>query len=160
MKKFLALIVVLNMVSVVNAALSWNVDSITLDIGEVGVVTIISDNSSPYDVAMGNDASTVAQIMNVISPLSVPYPEVQTTAIEGPPPGWWQLTVWSEAVIPSGTHWEVGIIGLAVGSYSLNSDYYETAGSNDILSITVIPEPMTLSLLALGVLTLLRKRRP
>jgi len=159
MKKFLALIVVLNMVSVANAALSWNVDSITLDIGEVEVVNIISDNPSPYTVWMGNDASTVAEIVNAISPLSGPYPEIQTTAIEGPP-GWWELTVWSEGFIPAGTHWEVSIRGMAEGSYSLNSDYYEDAGSNDILSITVIPEPMTLSLLALGVLTLLRKRRP
>jgi hypothetical protein len=74
-------------------------------------------------------------------------------------PGWWGLTVWPEG-LPAGTHWEVSIRGMAEGSYSLNSDYYEDAGSNDILSITVIPEPMTLSLLALGVLTLLRKRRP
>jgi len=159
MKKFLALIVVLNMVSVANAALTWDVDSITLDIDEVEVVNIISDNSSPYTVSMGNDASTVAEIVNAISLLSGLYPEIQTTAIEGPP-GWWQLTVWSEGVIPPGSHWEVVIIGLAEGSYSLNSDYYEDAGSNDILSITVIPEPMTISLLALGVLALLRKRRP
>jgi len=155
MKKFLALIVVLNMVSVVNAALSWNVDSITLDIGEVEVVNIISDNSSSYTaIWMGNDASTVAEIVNVISF----YPEDAEIDIEGPP-GWWVLTLVLEG-LPAGTHWEVSIRGLAEGSYSLNSDYYGAAGSNDILSITVIPEPMTLFLLALGVLTLLRKRRP
>lgn len=157
MKKFLALIVVLNMVSVANAALTWDVDLITLDIGEDEVVNIISDNSSPYDVAMGNDASTVAEIVNAISLLS--GPEIQATAIEGPPPGWWQLTVWSEGFIPAGIHWEVSIRGMAEGSYSLNSDYSGSAGPNDILSITVIPEPMTISLLALGALTLLKKRK-
>jgi len=154
----LSLVLVLVLASMANAALTWDVDSITLDIGEVGVVNIISDNSSPYTVCMGNDASAIAEIIYAISPLSGLYPEIQTTAIEDPP-GWWQLAVWSEGVIPSGTHWEVAIIGLAEDSYSLNSDYYESAGSNDILSINVIPEPTTIFLLALGGLAVLQIRR-
>lgn len=154
MKKLLVLIVIINLASVSQAALIWELDSITLDIGETGVVYILSDESLAYTVYMGNDSSPIAEITGVVSPHP---PDVAEASISSP--GWWTLTAFTNGV-PTGAHWEVTILGNAEGSYWLNSDYYGDAGPNDILSITVVPEPMTLSLLALGGLVLLRKRRP
>ena len=73
-------------------------------------------------------------------------------------PGWWTLMVLDNGV-PMGSHWEVTILGNSVGTYWLNSDYYEDAGPNDILTINVIPEPMTVCMMVLGGLVLLRKQR-
>ncbi|MHC4642824.1 MAG: PEP-CTERM sorting domain-containing protein [Planctomycetota bacterium] len=154
MKKLFVLIVIINLTSVSQAALIWEVDSITLDIDEVAVVHILSDESLAYSVYMGNDLSPVAEITGVIS--SYP-PDVAEALIFSP--GWWTLTALTNGV-PTGAHWEVTILGTAAGIYSLHCDYYEDAGPDDILSITVLPEPMTVCLLALGGLFLLRKRRP
>jgi hypothetical protein len=154
MKKLFVLIVIFNLASFSQAAFTWELDSITLDIGETGVVYIFSDNSLAYSVSMGNDPSPVAEITNVVSPCP---PDIVEAIINSP--GWWTLTAFHNGV-PIGVHWEVSILGNSVGTYWLNSDYGEDAGPNDILSITVVPEPMTLSLLTLGVLVLLRRRRP
>lgn len=154
MKKLLVLMVIINIASVSQAALTWECDSITLDIGEVMAVNIFADESVAYSVHMGNDPSPIAEITDVVTP----HPPGVVEAVIYLP-GWWTLTVHTNGV-PIGTHWEVTILGTAEGSYLLNSDYGEDAGPNDILSITVVPEPMTLSLLTLGGLVLLRRRRP
>ncbi len=153
MKKLFFLIVIINLTSVCHATLVWEVDSITLDIGETGVVKILSDDSLAYSVTMGNDPSAVAEITDVVTPHP---PEVAEALIYQP--GWWTLTAYTNG-IPIGTHWEVTILGNAEGTYWLNSDYYDDAGPNDILTINVIPEPMTVCMLALGGLALLKKNR-
>jgi len=154
MKKLLVFIVIINLTSVSNAALTWECDSITLDIGEVMLVNIFANESIAYSVHMGNDPSPIAEITNVIAS----YPPTITEAVIYSP-GWWVLTMSTNGV-PLSSHWEVQILGAAEGIYWLNSDYHEDAGPNDILTINVIPEPMTVCMLALGGLLFLRKRRP
>ena len=154
MKKLLVFIVIINVVSVSQAALIWEFDSITLDIGETGDICILSDDSLAYSVTMGNDPSPVAEITSVVSFYP---PGVGEALIISP--GWWTLTAFNNGV-PIGSQWKVTILGNAEGSYWLNSDYGENAGANDILTINVIPEPMTICMLAFGGLLYLRKRRP
>ena len=161
MKKWLALILVLGIASKASGALTWSADVITLDIDELEVVQIYSDIPQMHDyiVLMGNDASIVAEITDV-TPLYLAGDLATATDFSN---GWWSLANgYSEQQWPIslwGDHWDVSIRGLGVGDYSLHSDYDEYEGSDDILSITVVPEPTTVLLFGLGGLVLLRKRR-
>lgn len=161
MKKWLALILVLGIASKASSALTWSTGVITLDIDELEVVQIYSDIPEMHDyiVLMGNDASIVAEITDV-TPL---YLAGDLATADDYGDGWWSLANgYSEQQWPIslwGDHWDVSIRGLAVGDYSLHSDYDEYEGSDDILSITVVPEPTTVLLFGLGGLVLLRKRR-
>ena len=154
MKKLFVLIVIINVASVSHAALIWEFESITLDIGESRDIYIFSDDSLAYSVTMGNDPSPVAEITSVVS--SHPPGVAEALIIS---PGWWTLTTFDNGV-PIGIHWAVSILGNSEGTYQLNSDYGEDIGPNDILTINVIPEPMTFCMLTLGGLLFLRKRRP
>ena len=60
------------------------------------------------------------------------------------------------SAIQSGDQYDVTIQGYVTGTFGLDSDDY---GTNDILEVTVLPEPMTVALLGLGGLFLLRRRK-
>jgi hypothetical protein len=153
-------LLVFYMVASANADLAWHdtngnsLDEITLDIGQTSTVYIYETLPAyhEYSVQMGNNASTVAEIA-AVAPTFLAGPLATVTDMHN---GWWILENGWEGALP--------IEGLAAGNYSLNTDYYGTdgynnIGSNDILSITVVPEPATILLLSLGCLGLVRKHR-
>ena len=162
MKKFLVLMLVLGMTSAANAALTWSADDITIDltVNPVAVVQIISDNADAYtEIWAGADASLIAEITSMATLANAAEGGAVASAAY---PGWWVL----EAVdftppsdIAAGDHFDVTITGLVEGTYVISTDSYEGSGPDDLLTITVVPEPMTIALLGLGGLFLLRRRK-
>ncbi len=161
----LVLLVLSALWSAAQANLTWSpTNEITLNVGEIKTIQIYSDNPGlrSYGVIMGADweTSDAAQITDV-TPLELAGDLAYAGVLESP--GWWYLySGWSDPAPISvwGDHWDVSIEGLSVGTYSLNSDIYMIAGTeNDVLSITVVPEPATIGLLGLGAALLIRKKR-
>ena len=161
MKIFLILMLVLGMASAANAALTWSVDEVYLPPGETVVVQLISDNDQSYTfVWLGADPSPtgVAEITGITALPAA----AEGTAVLTSYPGWWIV----EAVdstppsdIVAGPHFDVTIKGLSGdGTYTINSDFFETAGPNDTLFLWT-PEPMSIALLGLGGLFMLRRRK-
>jgi hypothetical protein len=159
----LLLLTVFGLGSVAQANLTWSPDVVTLDIGQTKTVQIYSDNPALhfYNVTMGadwetGDASEITDVTPLYLAGDLAYASPLTS------PGWWYLEAGWSGVGPIsvwGDHWDVSIEGLTAGSYSLNSDIYGGAGANDILSITVVPEPMTIGLFGLGAVLLIRRKR-
>ncbi len=152
MKKLIVLAVVLAFASGADATvLSWSVDSVTMSLNATVVVQLVASDTQLYSAKwVGNSASSIATITSIVGP--------QDARIQVVPPetsGWWTITVTDTLDdIPT---WDVTIsAGSVTGTHTLGSDYY---GTNNILDITVVPEPMTIALLAFGSLGLLRKRR-
>jgi hypothetical protein len=161
----LFLLVLFGLGSAAQANLIWSpTNAITLNVGEIKIVQIYSDDPALgyYDVIMGANWLTgdAAQITDV-TPLFLAGGYAY--ASPHPAAGWWYLhSEWGDLrpISVWGDHWDVSIEGLSVGSYSLNSDIHKTAGTeNDVLSITVVPEPTTIGLLGLGAVLLIRKKR-
>jgi hypothetical protein len=162
MKKLLVLMLVLGMATAANATvISWSVDSLTLDINATAVVNLVADDATGYDIkSVGATAGAVASIVD-IDPLAAAGQDATATALADPYLGWWNILSADSTGTPmnsivSGNHFDVTIKGLATGTYAINSDYY---GTNDVLNITVVPEPATVALLGLGGLFLLRRRK-
>jgi hypothetical protein len=164
MKKVLILLMILGFGSLANGdtVLSWSVDAVTLDINETVNVTLDADVSTVFDSKkwVGNTAGTIAEIVDITARAAAG----DDYTIENPAttgyPGWW--TVFSKDFespfnLDSGPQYDVTIKGLVAGTYSLDSDDYG-GSDNDILEITVVPEPITIALLGLGGL-LLRRRK-
>ena len=168
MKKLLILTLVLGMASVANATvLSWSVDDITIDItvDPVAVVQLIADDDQPYAAKwVGAGPSIYAEITSIAAlPAAGPDAAIKDPAITLWA-GWWTVealdfdpTTWD---VSAGLQYDVTITGLDLGTYLIDSDSYGTDGGiNDVLTINVIPEPMTIALLGLGGLFLLRRRK-
>jgi hypothetical protein len=138
------------------------IDELEIGLGETVTVQLYCDDpvAREYVDVMGNDASTVADITQV-TPL---YLAGDLAYASPTTPDWWYLSCdWDpdhqQPLSVWGDHWDVTIKGLSEGTHSLNSDYYGWQGTNDILSVTVIPEPLTMTLLGLGGLALIRRKR-
>jgi hypothetical protein len=87
-----------------------------------------------------------------------PDSQVKTPAQTGSS-GWWTVMakdLEAPITIASGNQYDVTVKGLATGTFGLDSD---NLGTNDVLEITVIPEPATIALLGLGSLFMLRRRK-
>jgi len=161
MKKLLILMLVIGMTSAANAALTWSVDEITIDLASpTAVVQIISDTTDAYtEIWAGADASLIAEITSMATLAGAAEGgAVASSAYLG----WWVI----EAVdftppsdIAVGDHFDVTLTGLSLGTYVISTDSYGGAGLDDLLTITVVPEPMTIALLGLGGLFLLRRRK-
>jgi hypothetical protein len=146
MKKLLALLLILCMASTASAALTWNVDSITIDVDDTSVVVLTTSTGmfGGGPAWIGND-SPIAHISSVTGPDN---PSITIVP-------WF----WTVGPSPAGSQWDVTITGDSTGSYTFASDFYGSDGANDILTVTVVPEPISLLLLGLGILTLRRKHR-
>jgi hypothetical protein len=166
MKKVLILLMVLGITSIAGAAtnLTWNVDSIELTVNEVANVTLSADNNETYDAKyVGNTAGAIAEILSVVATDAAGEDAV---VVDKAPTydGWWTVQAADSSGTPgdtiqSGVQYNVTIKGLALGTYNIDSDYYGAGGAtNDVLSIVVVPEPITIALLGLGGL-LLRRRK-
>jgi hypothetical protein len=161
MKKLLILMLVLGMASIANATtLSWSADAVTIpSISATAVLQLISNDDQGYDPkSVGAEgASGVASIVNIVArPFAGPDSTVQELTSY---PEWWQVRATNLSApftVTAGAHFDVTIKGLAVGTHAYGSDYY---GQDDILEITVIPEPATIALLGLGGTFLMRRRK-
>jgi len=159
MKKLMILLLVLGIASVSNAAyvLTWSADTLTLNIDETKVVTISSSTADPYGVWAMNDVSTVAEV-TAVSALANAGGNAAATKDYMGYTGWWYLEAMDVSepfTTAAGAQWSVSIKGLAEGTYNLSTDAY---GTDDVLAVTVVPEPMTLVLLGLGGLFLRRRK--
>ncbi len=165
MKKLLILMLVLGMASVVNATtMSWSEDAITISaINGTVVVQLIVDDAEPYVTKyVGYDPATVSLgSITMIHEIANNAGDDET--IQNPSqvayPGWWSVRAADlspPSDIQSGSQYSVTIQGYAAGTFGLDSDDY---GQNDVLEVTVIPEPMTVALLGLGSLFMLRRRK-
>ena len=162
MKKLLILLLVLGMASIASAALTWSTSSLTLDVDEIVTVQISSSDASAYGVWMWADESVVADV-TAVSAYDAAGDNSAYTEDYLDYDGWYYLEAKdsdpeSSPDIASGNHWDITIKGLAVGSLSVDSDDAGYAGANDILSITVVPEPAMIALLGLGGLFLRRRK--
>jgi hypothetical protein len=165
MKKVLILLMVLGITSIAGAAtnLTWSVDTVNVGVSDTVHVTLSADNNSAYDPKwMGNTAGTIAEIVDVQKRAAAGEDGAVVDKAPGSD-GWWTLAAADTTGTPgdtiqSGIQYDVTIKGLAVGTYTLDSDYYGAGGAtNDVLTI-IVPEPITIALLGLGGL-LLRRRK-
>ena len=167
MKKLVLLALVLAMASIAGADLTWSVDTLTLQVAESQTIQIVSSDTGSYtSVWVGADPSPTG-VAKITGMTMLPAAAEGGYLDDGPTPGgtgyegWWQI----EAVdfnppsdILAGPHFDVTILGMAVGTYVIGTDEYGGAGANDYLTINVVPEPMTLGLLGLGGLFLRRRK--
>ena len=157
MKKLMILLLVLGLAGAANATLlTWSVDAVTITgLNNSVVVQIVSDDDQGFSTRyLGSATSTVADITGVTA-----LPAAGGNAVVAASTGdWWGIAT-SDSVSPftiaAGNQYDVTIKGLALGSHSITSDLY---GTGDTLSITVVPEPMTIALLGLGGLFLRRRK--
>ncbi len=161
MKKLLVLMLVLGMASAANATvLSWSVDSITINLGQTSVVQLVANNVDPYDPkSVGATPGGLATITSIVArPAAGPDSQVKNPGETGYP-GWWTVMALDLAApytIEAGVQFDVTISCLALGTDYFDSDVY---GTNDVLTVVNVPEPMTVALLGLGGLFLLRRRK-
>ncbi len=158
----LLIIVVAVLAKPLYADLIWQSGGTSIDeliLEPLQVVTVQLYCNDPvtrfYDVTIGNAASPVADITQV-TPL---YLAGDWAYASAGAPDWWDLHCeWdpstTQPISVWGDHWDVTIKGLSQGNCLFNSDYYGGQGSNDILSVVVIPEPCSVLLLGLGGLAL------
>jgi hypothetical protein len=165
MKKLLILMLVFGITSAANATvLSWSVDDITITIGDSAVVQLVSDDDLAYAAKwVGQEPSTFAVIDSIVGLANAGDAPVIKDPTLTVYPGWWTVEALDfepPSTIAPGAQYDVTITGLALGTYLIDSDSYGTGGGfNDVLTINVVPEPMTIALLGLGGLFLLRRRK-
>ena len=164
MKKLLILALVLGMTSAASAALSLGgVYNGTINVGETGIVTVISDDTVGWMGYVGSDNPPVLGITGCVATTKagqdsyvtpnpygyVGYYEIQAADMSEP----------FDSVV-AGVQFEISVYGATLGDvYTI--DRWNT-GWDTILesgTVTVIPEPMTIALLGLGGLFLLRRRK-
>lgn len=162
MKKVLVLMLVLGMASMASAGLTWSQSSITLTVGEVGTVQLVSS-----DGAMGK-VWTIADLGVAglaVSPLANAGDDASAAVYDTSPAssyyGWAYAEILDSAAPfnnAPGNVFDVTLTGAAEGMFTMTSDYYSSLGAGDSLMVTVIPEPMTIGLLGLGGLFLRRRK--
>ena len=150
-----------------SAALTWYLDNapieqVTLKVGEIVKVRLYSDIPSyhQYDVTMGTGVPIIPDAVHgvglkAIEPLFLAGDLAEVQPLVG------AVNVilhceWSDPAPVShwGEHWEVTLKGLLLGDFSVHSDWGQDEGPDDILTVTVVPEPSTFVLLACCSLTL------
>ena len=159
MRKFSILLLVLGMTSTAGAALSFGgVINGEIEVGTTGIVTIISDTTEAYFLYLGSDGGVTGVVPTfragehadvIPDPYWPGFYELQAADMSAP----------FDSIQP-GVHFNIYVYGAAVGDvYTL--DRWNAAWDTilETGTVTVVPEPMTISLLGLGGLFLLRRRK-
>jgi hypothetical protein len=160
-KKLLIMTLVLGITSMASATtITWSTNAITLNINQVQVVQITADDDQPYGKWMGaSDPTTLIADITAVSDLAAAGDDATYTENYLTYNGWWYLEAKDSSEpfnIDSGDQWNISIKGLSTGSCQFVADDY--AGTKDYITVTVIPEPMTIALLGLGGLFLRRRK--
>jgi hypothetical protein len=163
MKKMLILMLVLGMTSIASAALTLGPDiEIDLTGANTGTIQVFNSMDGGYGCwFVVNDLSIAAYDGDpTFTPAGNPngdslmpkydaqwYGEVIVASLN---PG---------APILAGAHININLVGVAMGTTTV--DLYDTSGMVflDSATVTVVPEPMTIALLGLGGLFMLRRRK-
>jgi hypothetical protein len=162
MKRTLIVLLVLGLTSVANAALSWSLSEVIVDV-DVGpeVITINSDNALPYSEAWINDEAG-AVIQSIVAMPSAGDGAVVKDPDASGYPGWWTVEGADfnpdDGALESGAQYDVTLMGTQDQISNTYSVFLDTYGANEELAVTIIPEPMTLMLLGLGGLFLRRRK--
>jgi hypothetical protein len=162
MKKLLILMLVLGITSTASAVLTWSVSTVDVEPGASIVVQLVSSDADPFDPKwVGQEPSGIAEITSILAlPAATPDSIVLDPTATGYA-GWWTVNTLDlnpPSDIIAGAQYDVTITAgmTADVSTAFDSDSY---GTNDVLTVNVIPEPMTIALLGLGGLFLLRRRK-
>ncbi len=165
MKKLVLLALVLGMASMASAALTWSADSVTVDIGNTLTVEVISDSAEAYPNGVAwigsYDNNGYGDITGITATAAAGGDYEIQDPVASQFEGWWTVLAKDSSepfTVAPGTQFNVTIIGLAAGQYTLRLDDAENAGPADNLAVTVTPEPMTLGLLGIGGLFLRRRK--
>jgi len=162
MKKLIITAIIVLASSNVLSDLTWSTDNITLSPGKSATVQLINDKEMGlYWV----DATDLPVECINITPLHNAGGDADVYQYStGSYAGWW----WLESLDMShpftsvvGAQYDVTFINVPLGTYTITADYYgsgDTMVITDTLQITLIPEPITISLLATGALFLRRRR--
>lgn len=169
MKKLLVVFLILCVASAANAALTW-VDASMNDLTSIDIV-----ESGSVTVYLKSDTANLSMV-NWVAPSDTGVARVTggsdlTAAGDGAtyavdPSGYigWargeSLPGGDATSIKAGLWYELVITAYGTDgeSMTMGSDYYAAGGSNDVLTVNIIPEPMTVALLGLGGLFLRRRK--
>jgi len=163
MRKLLILVLVLGMSSTAGAALSLGGDTIVGQ-AETAIVTVISDDTSPWTGYIGFDDSVVG-VSGCVATSNAGEDAVVT-----PDPygwvGWYEIEAADDSEpfdsIQPGVQFEISVFGEAIGDVYIIELYagdWATLLDSWTVVRAAIPEPMTIALLGLGGLFLLRRRK-
>jgi hypothetical protein len=170
MKKLLVLLIILVLASIANAAMYLSIDGVnasdgTEDIDDLGgtvTVYVISDDSSPYTyyldmlkVAGGGHATMTQPSIHTNAGDIAQVNSYSTATLYD----WELIAADSTGNIVSGVHFYSTITESGnVGDTFLVDLIEYGVGSLDTITLTIIPEPMTIALLGLGGLFLRRRK--
>jgi hypothetical protein len=174
MRIFIILIMVLALAISAHAALTLSLSVTGISVGNVMTLSIISDSADPWGIG---DLILSEDTYNWTDPVAAMYDgswSYHTTAGAGsvgdlgyatPYSGYagvYKLNAAGSSVLPeSGIQFSINIKGVQAGTIyiSLQDDsaYHEMSSNGPLIIIT--PEPMTITLLALGGLLLRRRRK-
>jgi hypothetical protein len=164
MKKLLVLMLVLVLTSSAGAALSLVPENLTLSsAGDTGTIQVVSDVDGPYDCWIGLMDLSVAEYDGIPTFINGPNPDGDV--IDHPPyDPQWIGTIIVASLYPgnpilAGAHINVNLVGIAAGVTTLGIYAGDGVTLFDTATITVLPEPVTIAMLALGGLFLLRRRK-
>jgi len=168
-KASLLCVLLLAMVPAANAALYWYQgggadNTVTLGLNSSVTVQIYSDAAEYYNRYIGGTVDgTIATITAVSAYTTNAGDDSVATDVRGTyGDAWWGIQAIDNSApfnTAVGNHWDVTITSYSkTGSISLDSDYYSDGGSNDVMAVTVVPEPATMLLLGLGGLFLRRRK--
>ena len=166
MNKFLSLILVLGMAAGANAAIQLSIngapapDTYTMNVSDVIVIDVMSDNALPYGAWLVLEDKSLGEWASDMTITPAAGPDAYAINWDADYPGWWELSAASfnpdNPVVP-GVHFLIDFHCLGAGDVDITLRAYDESVV-DRVTITQVPEPITLALLGVGGLFLRRRK--